>query len=145
MIVTALSDGLLSKSEASFFHRNFYNAPYFYHLPKVHKSLDNPPRCPIVVSIESITTSYSLYIDYFLQPLAQALPSYIQDGIHLLGLLCLYTWELTYLWVSLDVCSLYRSIPHEVGLQAVLHFLSEDSDINSRQSQFILAAIRLLI
>lgn len=36
-------------------------------------------------------------------------------------------------------------IPHEVELQAVLHFLSFDSDINSRQSQFILTVTRFCL
>lgn len=38
--------------------RDFYNAPYFYHLRMVHKILENPLGCPIVASMESITTSY---------------------------------------------------------------------------------------
>lgn len=38
----ALSEEVLWKSEASFFHRHYYNVPYFYHLPKVHKNLHSP-------------------------------------------------------------------------------------------------------
>lgn len=49
------------------------------------------------------------------------------------------------MWVSLDVCSLYTSVPHEVGLQAVLHFLASDSDIKSRQSQLIMAATKFCL
>lgn len=65
----------------------------------------NPLGRLIVASMDSITTSYQ-----FLQPLAQALPSYIRDNIHLLELLHPYTWEPKYHWVSLDVCSLYMML-----------------------------------
>lgn len=44
------------------------------------------------------------------------------------------------MWVSLDVCSLYTSIPHKVGLQAVTHFLNNNSTLNTQQIDFILLA-----
>lgn len=50
------------------------------------------------------------------------------------------TWECTYMWLSLDVNSLYKSICHEVGLRAVQHFLVADALLNPRQVNFILEA-----
>lgn len=88
--------------------------------------------------MESVTSYFSIYIDYFLEPLAQNLPSYVKDSIHLLQMLRDYSWEPSYLWLSLNVASLYTSIPHDVGLRAVQHFLNEDQSINPLQAAFIL-------
>lgn len=89
---------------------------------------------------ESITSPFSQYIDQFLQPFAQSLPSYVRDGVHLLELLKYYTWESTYMWASLDINSLYTSIPHSIGLQAATQFLMEDPTLNPRQAQFVVEA-----
>lgn len=105
--------GYTIQIRGSLFRKAFFQVPDFYHLPKVHKNT-YPPGCPIVASMDSITSCFSLYIDYFLQPLAQALPSYIRGGTHLIELLNPYTWEPSYQWISLDVFSLYTSIPHEI-------------------------------
>lgn len=49
-----------------------------------------------------------------------------------------YTWEPMCRWLSLDVVSLYTSIPHKVGLQAIKYYLSEDPLLNPRQTEFLL-------
>lgn len=85
-----------------------------------------------MAAIDSVTSVFSKYVNLFIQPLAQNLLSYIHDGAHLLDMLAPHEWEPTYWWLSLDVISLYTSIPHEVGLRAVKHFLAEDPHINSR-------------
>lgn len=86
----ALDEGIISQAEAAFLQRHFYKATYFYHLLKVHKNLNNPLGRPIVSAMDSVTTGFSIYIDQFLQPLSQNLPSYIRDGIHLLDTFHLY-------------------------------------------------------
>lgn len=63
IVTKAQTEGILSKTEVVFC-QSFFQVLYFYHLPKIYKRTDNPPGCPIV----SITSSYSLYIDHFLQP-----------------------------------------------------------------------------
>ena len=49
--------------------------PIFYLLPKIHKP--NNPRRPVVSSVNSHTEKISAYVDEFLRPLAEKLPSYI--------------------------------------------------------------------
>ena len=49
--------------------------PKFYTLPKFHKP--NIPGMPVVNSIILHTSRISKYIDFYLQPLAQQLPTYI--------------------------------------------------------------------
>lgn len=108
--------------------------PYFYHLPKIHKSTTCPPGRPIKVSTDSFTSGLSHYINFFLQPM---LLSYIKDSSHVIETLQNYKWETDYLWASLDVVSLYTLIPHRVGLEALQNFLSKDSNMNYRQAQFL--------
>ena len=50
-----------------------------YMLPKIHKP-NNPGR-PVVSSVNSHTEEQSLYVDVFLRPLAEKLPSHIRDTI----------------------------------------------------------------
>ena len=56
--------------------------PKFYTLPKIRKP--NNPWRPVVNSIDSHTSRISKYVDFYLQPLARQLPSYIQDTSHFL-------------------------------------------------------------
>lgn len=116
LIDQAQADGIVTAPEAAFLKHDFYKRPYFYHLPKVHKDPTHPPGRPIVAAMESVTSYFSIYIDHFLQSIVQNLPSYIKDSIHLLNMLQYYSWEPTYSWLSLDVVSLYTSIPHNIGL-----------------------------
>ena len=51
--------------------------PIFYMLPKIHKP--NNSELPVVSSVNSHTEKLSAYVDEFLRPSAQALPSHIRD------------------------------------------------------------------
>lgn len=82
-----------------------------------------PPGRPIIASMESLTNGLSTYVDTFLQPLVQTLPSYIRDSSQLLDTFKTYTWEHSYIWLSRDVQSLYTSIPHGVSLAVLSHFI----------------------
>lgn len=66
LVKQALSDGIINKAEAFFLSREYYHTPCFYHLPKIHKDLENPPGPPTVAAMESITRFFSIYIDHFL-------------------------------------------------------------------------------
>lgn len=114
--------------------------PLFLPLAKDPKSTICPPSRPIVASTDSFTSGLSQYIDFFLQPIVSGLPSHIKDSGHIIGALQSYVWDNDYLWASLDVVSLYTSIPHKVGLEARQHFLSKDPNMNPRQAQFLIDA-----
>lgn len=133
----AFAQGLIQKSKKQFFLMNYIKTPYFYHTPNVHKDPVCPPGRPMVASLDGITSRVSQYVDAFLQPLVTSLPTYIKDSAHVLETLKQYKWEPGYLWLSLDVSSLYTSIPHEGGLRAVEYFLSEADYMNPNQSKFI--------
>ena len=91
--------------------------PLFYLLPKIHKK-NNPGR-PIVSACDSPTEKISLYLDTFLQPLAQKTDSYIKDTTHFLrNLNKLGKINKDALLVTIDVTSLYTNIPHRDGIRA---------------------------
>ena len=82
--------------------------PIFYMLPKIHK-VNNPGR-PVVSSVNSHTEKLSAYVDEFLRPIAEKLPSYIRDTsdfirqLQILGRLPARCYLAT-----LDVSSLFKS------------------------------------
>ena len=87
-------------------------------LPKVHKP-NNPGR-PVVSSVNSHTEKLSAYVDEFLRPLAEKLPSHIENTtdsikrLHELGRVpenCILA--------TLDVSSLYTNIDTNEGLTIV--------------------------
>ena len=97
----------------------------FYLLPKIHKA-NNPGR-PIVSACSCPTEHISTYLDYIFQPIVKNLPTYIKDTTHALHLLQQANtkqYHPTFLF-TLDVVSLYTSIPHSDGLRALQHFLDQ--------------------
>ena len=101
--------------------------PLFYSLPKVHKS--NIPLRPIVSACDSRTDQLSNYITHFIQPLVETLPSYIQDSKHFPQLLeSLPPLPENAILVTADVTSLYTNIPHEEGIDSVLHYMKLHAD-----------------
>ncbi|XP_070173786.1 uncharacterized protein [Littorina saxatilis] len=98
--------------------------PTFYPLPKIHKP-NNPGR-PIVSACSCPTVKISQYLDLLLQPIVQNLPTYIKDTTHTLFLLESLNRTAAFhprLLFTLDVVSLYTSIPHTDGLKALQFFL----------------------
>eukprot|EP00745_Piridium_sociabile_P022976 TRINITY_DN35811_c0_g1_i2.p1 TRINITY_DN35811_c0_g1~~TRINITY_DN35811_c0_g1_i2.p1 ORF type:complete len:584 (-),score=113.49 TRINITY_DN35811_c0_g1_i2:126-1877(-) len=100
----------------------------FYHLPKIHKTLDKPPGRPIVSGVGGPTETLSKLVDHWLRDIVIELPSYIKDSTHMLRLI--QDWNTTNgpfpsqtLLVSIDVVGLYTNIPHEDMMNAVKYFL----------------------
>ena len=93
-----------------------------YLLPKVHKP-GNPGR-PVVSSIGCHTENISKFVDYHLQPINQALPSYIKDSTDFLNKLEALPEELPEetIMVTMDVRALYTNVPNNEGIDAVKQF-----------------------
>lgn len=141
LVEAAYRDGVLNIKEKCFLLPKLCSTPYFYHLPKVHKSLIDPPGRPIVASTNSFTSGLSAYIDHLLQPMMCQLTSYIKDSSYVIDIFQDYSWHDEYMWASLDVASLYTSIPPDVGIAAVQYFLSKNCQMHSKQSEFLLSSI----
>jgi len=92
--------------------------PIFYMLPKIHK-INNPGR-PVISSVNSHTEKMSAYVDEFLRPIAERLPSYIRDTTDFIQRMkVLRKLPVECYLVTLDVSSLYKNIDIDEGLTVV--------------------------
>jgi len=91
----------------------------FYMLPKIHKSLTNPPGRPIMSGNGHPTEWISAWLDKKLQPIVQSLPTYLKDTTHLLQMLKTIHITPNTRIISLDVTSLYTNIPQEAGIKSL--------------------------
>ena len=111
-------ESLLSESIAEGLKSIDPRTPKFYMLPKIHKE-DNPGR-PVVSSVNCHTSNISKYVDYHLQPIVNQIPSYVKDTTDFLQKLdAVNNIPEDSLLVTLDVKSLYTSIPNNEGIKAV--------------------------
>ena len=114
---------------------NLVRPQQFYHLPKIHKTLVNPPGRPIVSGSGGPTEHLSKLVASWLQDIVCKLPSYIKDSTHVLNIIEDWNRRLgpfpegTRL-VAIDVVGLYTNIPHEDIEVSVTHFLSEFPQLN---------------
>ena len=94
--------------------------PKFYGIPKIHKQYDTlPPMTPIVAHNNSLLNPTPKLLDHLLQPIAQAYPDYLHNSTSLsLSLETLTVPDSTIL-VSIDVDSLYPSIPQTECLNII--------------------------
>lgn len=106
-----LIDGLLDKETVEFSKVEHSKIPVFYALPKVHKSISDPPGHPINLGVGALTEKVSEYIDRILQPFITNQFSYVKDASHLLTLLHDLVLPPDTILVTLDIEALYSSIP----------------------------------
>ena len=92
--------------------------PIFYMLPKIHKA-NNPGR-PVISSVNSHTEKISAYVDEFLRPIAEQLPSYIRDTTDFIQRIKVFGRLPAECYLAtLDVSSLYTNIDIDEGLSVV--------------------------
>lgn len=91
----------------------------FYMLPKVHKDLRNPPGRPIVSGNGNLCEPICKLIDHVLRPFVETLPSYLKDSSDVLRKMNDIQFDDDMILVTCDVESLYTSIKHCDGLEAV--------------------------
>ncbi|KAM4795913.1 dynein axonemal heavy chain 9-like [Rhinophrynus dorsalis] len=119
--------------------------PTFYMLPKVHKNSSNPPGRPIVSGIGSICEKASQFLDSKLRKYVVELPSYVKDTGDILRKIEDLPVEDTTLLVTCDVESLYTSIGHEQGIEAVNFFLSRDHTVTEEYRKFLLRLLKFIL
>ena len=96
----------------------------FYLLPKIHKV--GVPGRPIVSAYNCPTEHIARYLDSILQPIVASQPTYVKDTNHALEVFDGFRFQQgkpRFLF-SMDVKSLYTSIPHNEGLLALEHYLN---------------------
>ena len=88
-----------------------------------------PNGRPIVSSISCPTSQIAKFLDAILSPLVEQQPTYIKDSNHAINIFSTFRFQGEHCFLfSMDVKSLYTSIPHEDGLIALRHFLDQRPD-----------------
>ena len=108
---------LLSTSIAKKLTKTDVRTPQFHILPKRHKP--SIPGRPVVSSVKCCTKKISKFVDRYLKPHTEGLPSYIKDKADFINKINVVEniIEDTFL-VTLDVKSLYTNIQNHEGIQA---------------------------
>ncbi|XP_033095693.1 uncharacterized protein LOC117100207 [Anneissia japonica] len=105
-------------------------------LPKIHKA--NTPGRPIVSSCNCPTVIISEFLDNVLRPIVQRLPTYVKDTNEAIRLFSEFQFTGVNCHIfTMDVKSLYTSIPIPDGLIALKHFLDRDSTTKYATSTII--------
>ena len=94
-------------------------------LPKIHKP-DNSGR-PIISGCDSPPANLSIYLDHYLKPIVQSLPSYIEDTDDFLQTVLHPDLNIHpgSILVTMDVQSLYTNIPQNEGTDIYLSAMKE--------------------
>lgn len=92
-----------------------------YFLRKLHK-VPQDVR-PIVSGVSGPTERLSSFMDYFLQPLVVNTASYVRDSKSLIAKIEHLVLPTDCILVTIDVKSLYPSIPQDEGIQSSVHHL----------------------
>lgn len=125
---------------------NHPQVPQFYGVPKIHKKFTRiPPVRPIVSQCNSLLNPAARFIDHVLQPLAQSYPDYIHNSTALSHILQeLYTPDEAIL-VTMDVCSLYPSIPQTDMLQVIYEEMQNHRNLMLFDPNLIIRLLHLNI
>ena len=107
-------ENLLSKKLADGLKSVNPKPPKFYISPKIHKEIN--PRRPVINSINCHTSEISRFGDHHLQPLVKEIPSYIKDTNDFINKIDNFAVPLNSFLVTMDVKSLYASIPNNEGI-----------------------------
>ncbi|XP_075208070.1 uncharacterized protein LOC142312966 [Anomaloglossus baeobatrachus] len=145
LIQKAIENSILNPTEKRFLQVKNPAMAFFYHLPKIHKDVLNPPGRPIIAGIDSLTSNLANYIDLLLQPYVSKLDSHIRDSAHLIENISGITWKDSYIFLTIDVASLYSNIQHHLGLFCISLFLENDSKILPTQRDFILEGMNFIL
>ena len=158
-------ESLLTKAEKLYLTNIFLSTSNFYGLPKVHKSKqineaiqqqnneyieihepDDLTVRPIVGGPNCPTRPLSKLIDIILKPFLIHIKSYVKDNLDFLRKCSRKNNDSTTL-VTFDVKSLYTSILHNYGLEAISFWIEKHPDsLNSRFSErFVLESIKMII
>ena len=91
----------------------------FYLLPNTHKRLKNVHGRPVISNCGYYMENISAFLDFHLQPLAQAVKSYIKDTNDFLKKLHSLPKLPDIILCTIDATGLYPNIPHKEGLSAL--------------------------
>ena len=118
--------------------------PEFYLLPKIHK--DPVTGRPVISSTGCHTERISAYVDEFLQPAAQKLPSHIKDSGDFIGKVKkIGKISPNDILVTMDVSSLYTNIDNNEGIKAIEQNSTITSSLSKQMIQIITTLMSLIL
>lgn len=141
----ALEDKVISKQESHFLLPACPVIATFYGLPKIHKGYNPLKGRPILSGINSLTQNAGIYVDKILKTFVTAIPSYTKDTSDVLRKCDGITVDDKIMLGSIDVESLYSSIPHAVGYKAIPHFLDTRGTHFQCHNIFVLKLLRFIL
>ncbi len=107
-----------------------HRTPQFYGIPKLHKKYTRiPPIRPIVSHTNSLLSHTAIFIDHVLQPLAQCYPDYLHNSTTLIRQLEHLSVPDDAILLSIDVNSLYPSIPQTECLEIIYEEMCSHQDL----------------
>ncbi|CAJ0958839.1 unnamed protein product [Ranitomeya imitator] len=147
MVIKTYRERNVIDSKLSEFLLNLHPViPVFYALPKIHKHLTCPPGRPIVASTNSVLSPLARTVEKILTPLLVHITSFMKDTSDFLkGLGSVGTLPKDCYLVTMDVNSLYTSIDHVKGIEAVQWFLDIYTDFSLTQKDFCLTLLKLIL
>ena len=121
--------GKIDENQLKYFtceYKKTCNLGKLYLLPKIHKSLHGVPGRPVISNCGTPTEKILEFLDTQLKPIMQKSWSYIKDsGDFIRKIKNLTDIPEGAILVTADVVSLYPSIPHQAGLEALKKALDE--------------------
>lgn len=140
----ALSLDYITKELADFFIVEYPKVPLFYLLPKIHKP-GFPPKGRLIVAAQYfLLSNISIYVDFLLQPHVRKIRTYLKDRQDFIQKIEHKSIPSNVMLVSMDVTSLYTSIPHEDIRSTVHSNLDQDPHLQP-PVHFILDLVDLLL
>ena len=110
-------ENLLSKELADGLKPVNPKTPKFYISPKIHK--ESTPRKPMINSVNCHTSEILRFVDHHLQPLVREIPSYNKRTNFFINKINNFALQSNSLLLTMDVKSLYTSIPNNEGIASV--------------------------
>lgn len=129
VLIEGTNLGYLSEAMA---HRLTFTEPrmpIFYVLPKIHKLGFPPKGRPIISGNNSPLEPLSKFLDFYLQPFVLQSPSYIRDTKDFINKIEGMYIPPEALMVTLDVTTLYTSIPYDEAYKVIARTLKNGTDI----------------
>ncbi|KAJ8030592.1 Neutral cholesterol ester hydrolase 1 [Holothuria leucospilota] len=132
VVQSMLAAGEIDEKVAKYLTPSDTKTSRFYTLPKTHKAADAEGRLktrPVISGSGSPIERLSEFVDFFINPAMQNLDSYIRDTKHVLNIIK----EINdsgplpqgTMMFTIDVKSMYPSMPRSLGVEAVKRALEE--------------------
>ncbi|KAM4018944.1 uncharacterized protein ACNLHF_028338 [Anomaloglossus baeobatrachus] len=145
LINKASNAGILNKDETKFLTIKDPKMAFYYHLPKIHKNLENPPGRPIISGIDSLTANLAAYIDRIMRIHVTGLRSHLRDSTDLINVIKTIEWKDSFVFLTLDISALYTNISHRLGLECFKQFLMIDERLPEGQKEFLLEGMEFIL